>query len=78
MVVFRVLDRGCGVPIEKRNQLFELFFTTKTQGTGIGLALVKRMAEMSGGTAGYRDRPGGGSEFWIQLPAEQKRNGDDV
>ncbi len=77
-VTFRVLDRGRGVPSDKEKHLFELFYTTKAQGSGIGLALVKRLAESSGGKTGYRPRRGGGSEFWITLPAgqtEESNNG---
>ncbi|HOF86401.1 MAG TPA: HAMP domain-containing sensor histidine kinase [Treponemataceae bacterium] len=79
-VRFRVLDRGSGVAADRQEHLFELFYTTKAQGSGIGLALVKRLAEASGGTAGYRPRHGGGSEFWIELPAGQPgedENGND-
>lgn len=74
MVRLAVLDRGVGVPEEKQAQLFELFFTTRTRGSGIGLALVKRLAESNGGSVGYRNRRGGGSEFWITVPA--RRCGD--
>lgn len=68
MVRLRVLDHGCGIPDAIQAQLFELFFTTKARGSGIGLALVKRLAELGGGSAGYRNRRGGGSEFWVTLP----------
>ncbi len=71
LVHLALLDRGVGVPEDKQAQLFELFFTTKTRGSGIGLALVKRLAESNGGTVGYRNRRGGGSEFWITIPARR-------
>lgn len=69
MVRLRILDRGSGIAEELQPKLFELFFTTKTRGSGIGLALVKRLVEMNRGSVGYLNRPGGGSEFWIDLPA---------
>ncbi len=72
MVRFRILDRGNGIPDDIRAQIFELFFTTKTQGSGLGLALVKRLAEMNNGSVGFRNRHGGGSEFWIALPARRR------
>lgn len=76
-VTFRILDRGPGVSSDKEKHLFELFYTTKDHGSGIGLALVKRLAELNGGKAGYRPRRGGGSEFWITLPAAKMEESDN-
>ncbi|HET7838681.1 MAG TPA: HAMP domain-containing sensor histidine kinase, partial [Rectinemataceae bacterium] len=64
-----VSDRGIGVPPEIEERIFEPFFTTKTQGSGIGLALARRIARAGGGELNYRPREGGGSVFFIQLPA---------
>jgi signal transduction histidine kinase len=65
----RVADRGPGVPAELAPRLFEPFFTTKAKGSGIGLALARRVARAAGGDIEYRPRAGGGSEFAIVLPA---------
>jgi signal transduction histidine kinase len=64
-----VLDRGSGVPAEISVRIFEPFFTTKERGSGIGLALARRVVEGSGGSLSYRPREGGGSIFVVSLPA---------
>jgi two-component system sensor histidine kinase PilS (NtrC family) len=58
-----VLDRGPGVAPELREQLFEAFYTTTARGTGLGLALVKRVADAHGGRVEISPRDGGGSVF---------------
>ena len=60
---FSVADRGSGVDPENRARLFELFFTTKPRGSGIGLALSRRFMEQADGLLEYAEQPGGGSVF---------------
>lgn len=64
-----VSDRGPGVAQENVARLFEPFFTTKQRGSGIGLALARRVAQSAGGDLEYRPRQGGGAIFAILLPA---------
>ena len=64
-----VEDTGPGVDPATRRRLFEPLITTKERGIGLGLALVKRIAERHGGTVSYSDRPGGGARFTLRLPA---------
>lgn len=64
-----VADRGPGITPENEARLFEPFFTTKQKGSGIGLALARRIAEGAGGSLTYRRRPGGGALFTLALPA---------
>jgi len=64
-----VLDRGAGIAPENAGRIFEPFFTTKEKGSGIGLALSRRIAESAGGSLAYRPRKGGGSIFTLSLPA---------
>jgi signal transduction histidine kinase len=63
-----VEDSGPGVDPGTRRRLFEPLITTKDRGIGLGLALVKRIAERHGGSVGYSDRPGGGARFTVRLP----------
>ncbi len=67
-----VMDRGFGVALEVRARLFSPFVTTKTRGSGIGLALAKRLTELAGGDINWAPREGGGSVFTIQLPEASK------
>jgi PAS domain S-box-containing protein len=69
-VMLRVEDDGYGVPAEIRGQIFEPFRRkegTSAPGTGIGLSLVARFAELHGGRAWVEDRPGGGASFRVVL-----------
>jgi signal transduction histidine kinase len=67
-VLLAVEDDGPGVDDAVRGRLFEPLVTTKSRGIGLGLALVKRVAERHGGSVAYDPRPGGGSRFTIRLP----------
>ncbi len=68
-VAIEVDDTGSGVDPAIRRRLFEPLITTKASGVGLGLALVKRIAERHGGSVEYSDRPGGGARFTVRLPA---------
>ncbi|HEY7509674.1 MAG TPA: ATP-binding protein, partial [Vicinamibacteria bacterium] len=63
-----VEDTGPGVVPEIRDRIFEPFFSTKTAGSGLGLALVKRIAEDHGGGVALEDAPGGGTRAVLWLP----------
>jgi signal transduction histidine kinase len=68
-ILLDVEDTGPGVDAATRRRLFEPLITTKDRGIGLGLALVKRIAERHGGGVEYSDRPGGGARFTVRLPA---------
>ena len=68
-LVFVVRDRGPGIPPEHLEQVFEPFFTTRTKGSGLGLAIVRRITRLHGGTVSVVNRPGGGAEFTVAIPA---------
>jgi signal transduction histidine kinase len=63
-----VLDRGDGISPEARAHLFEPFFTTRRDGTGLGLAVCYGLVTAHGGSIRAEPRPGGGSRFVIDLP----------
>lgn len=68
-----VVDTGIGIPEDKQQDLFKAFNRlgaegTNVEGTGIGLALCKRLSEMMHGRIGYTPNPEGGSIFWVDLP----------
>jgi C4-dicarboxylate-specific signal transduction histidine kinase len=63
-----VSDSGPGVPADLQGQLFRPFFTTKPQGTGLGLASSRAIIESHEGTIGFDNLPTGGSRFWFRLP----------
>ena len=63
-----VADHGPGVPASLKARLFEPYFTTKPDGTGLGLALVRQTVEAHGGTVALGDTPGGGATFTITFP----------
>jgi signal transduction histidine kinase len=67
-VEIAVEDTGPGVDPATRRRLFEPLITTKERGVGLGLALVKRIAERHGGSVEYADRPEGGARFTVRLP----------
>ena len=70
-VLFEVSDRGPGIPKETREKLFEPFFSTKSEGMGIGLNICRSIAEMHGGTLRADDNPGGGARFRFSLPVKE-------
>jgi hypothetical protein len=74
LAVIRVSDRGPGVPAAQRERIFEPFYrlpgaSEREGGVGLGLALVKSIAERHGGTVRCEDNPGGGASFVVELPA---------
>jgi signal transduction histidine kinase len=69
-VEVRILDDGPGIATEHLERIWEPDFSTKTRGTGLGLALVRQTAQAHGGSADARNRPEGGAEFRVVLPVE--------
>jgi two-component system, OmpR family, sensor kinase len=72
-----VLDDGPGVPDGFLPHAFERFTRAQTgrtgKGTGLGLAIVQMIAEAHGGRAGIANRPDGGTDAWLELPARPRR-----
>jgi signal transduction histidine kinase len=68
-LVLRVTDTGEGIVATDLAQIFEPFFSTKSDGSGIGLALVHRIVQEHGGEIDVQSRPGAGTTFTLTLPA---------
>ncbi len=66
-----VKDNGCGMDADTRAHIFDPFFSTKTDGTGLGLAVVKAVIESHQGRIAVFSRPGRGCRFRIFLPCRQ-------
>jgi signal transduction histidine kinase len=63
-----VRDYGVGIPEEARERLFDRFFTTKREGLGMGLAIVRSIMESHGGTIAVENADDGGARFHFTLP----------
>jgi PAS domain S-box-containing protein len=76
LVRVSVEDDGIGIPEDKQGKVFQPFQragqeTGPIEGTGIGLAITKRLAELMSGAVGFRSAEGHGSAFWIDIPAHR-------
>ncbi len=69
-VEITVRDDGPGVPPDRREQIFEAYFTTKERGTGLGLAVVKHNTELYGGRVRVESELGKGAKFTLLFPAK--------
>jgi len=71
MVSIRVIDTGPGIPEEELNKLFEIFYTTKERGTGVGLFISNQIIQSLGGQMTVTSQPSAGTTFTITLPRAQ-------
>jgi len=66
-VVIAVADNGPGIPAEQREKIFVPFYTTKRQGSGVGLTLVRQIATVHGATVNISQTPGGGATVSLRF-----------
>jgi len=70
-VRFFVQDHGPGIPEEERGRIFDIFYRGSTgehaKGTGVGLAIVQKVAQLYGGRAWVEETPDGGCTFWVEM-----------
>jgi signal transduction histidine kinase len=66
--VIKVKDTGHGIDAAHQAQLFDSFFSTKTNGIGLGLSIVRTLAEAHGGRVWAENEPTGGAVFFVSFP----------
>jgi two-component system, sensor histidine kinase and response regulator len=71
LIAITVRDSGPGIPAQAMPHLFQLYFTTKPQGVGLGLAVVQRLLKVAGGAMHLHSEPGRGATFTLFLPVER-------
>jgi len=64
-----ISDTGPGIEPEQRERIFQLYYSTKPQGSGIGLAMTFRAVQLHGGSIEIGGQPGEGAQFTLRLPA---------
>jgi len=78
-----VIDDGIGIPVDKQDKVFEPFQragqeTGPIEGTGIGLTITKRLAEMMKGRVGFTSEVDLGSQFWVEIPIHRRTTGEQL
>jgi len=72
-VYIKVIDEGHGVPEELLDKIFDVFYTTKKNGTGMGLAISMNIVVAHGGSMTVRNNRNGGATFTVTLPLKEKK-----
>ncbi|MGV3771706.1 MAG: PAS domain S-box protein, partial [Verrucomicrobiales bacterium] len=75
-VRFWVEDNGIGIPLDQQKKVFTMFqrMTSEFEGTGVGLALVRKVVEKMRGKVGFESEEGKGSRFWVELARAGERS----
>jgi signal transduction histidine kinase len=64
----RIADSGPGIPPDVKEKIYDLYFTTKEHGSGIGLAMTFRIVQLHDGTIDFASEPGQGTTFVLRFP----------
>ena len=64
----RIADTGPGIPADVKEKIYDLYFTTKQHGSGIGLAMTYRIVQLHDGTIDFTSEPGRGTTFVMRFP----------
>ena len=70
-VEIHVIDEGPGIPIEIQENIFDIYFTTKDEGAGIGLAICKNIIENHNGYLGFKSEEGKGATITVIFPLHE-------
>ncbi len=73
-LVLSVEDTGCGIPAEVGQRVFHPFFTTKQNGTGLGLPVTRKIVEEHGGILEFESEANAGTRFTVKLPAVRQND----
>lgn len=71
--LIHVRDNGCGIPLDEKDRIFDVGFTRRTQGTGFGLAFVRRVIDGHGGGIMETGSPGAGADFELFFPLSEEK-----
>jgi PAS domain S-box-containing protein len=71
-VLFEITDNGSGIPTDRIKKIFDLYYTTKHNGTGMGLAITQQIINQHNGVIEVQSQPGIGTTFLIQIPLNDK------
>ena len=73
-IIVRVSDSGPGVPLELKDKMFDPFFTTRQDGSGIGLSIAQRIIADHSGSIDVGSSKLGGAEFKVELPIDKRKH----
>jgi signal transduction histidine kinase len=73
-ICIKVQDDGAGIPLDQQKRIFDLYFTSKPTGTGLGLALVHRIVTEHGGEVAVQSKAGEGTTFTLTIPIKDPQS----
>ena len=76
--MIEIRDQGAGIPKDIQDKIFNLYFTTKKTGSGIGLAMTYRVLQLHNGALEFETEQGKGTTFRLQVPLEMQADRNAV